>query len=207
MVEEKNGGDVDLDKKQIKEQQKAAKQAEKAKKKADREAKEAADRKMAGREIASESMWSMGQVKIYENGYVVFDGGFGSPVFEKLKSFEVFDNNLTKKSGLGRGAGAVLTLGLNLWSPNTRGNLILTIVTDKKTHTAELLPQVNVIKSVNRLQAAANAVLNSKTQAVSSAGSSKDNVSDSLEKLVSLRDAGALSNAEFEKAKAKLLGM
>jgi hypothetical protein len=197
---------VDLDKKQIKEQQKAAKQAEKAKKKADREAKEAADRKMAGREIASELL-SMGEVKIFENGYVIVGWSFGSPVYEKLQSFEVFDNNLTKKTGLGRGVAAVLTGGVNLLSPNTRGNLIVTIVTDKKTHTGDLLPQVNVIKSVNKLQAAANSVLKSKTQSEPSAGSSNGNLSDSLEKLVSLRDAGALSNAEFEKAKAKLLGM
>ena len=197
---------MDADKKLLKEQKKATKQADKAAKLAEREAKEAADRKMAGREIASELL-SMGQVKIFENGYVIVGWNFGSPVYEKLKSFEVFDNNMTKKTGFGRGATAVLTLGLNLWSPNTRGNLIVTIVTDQNTHTGDLLPQVNVIKSVNKLQAAANSVLKSNTQSGSSAGSSKDNVSDSLEKLVSLRDAGALSKAEFEKAKAKLLGM
>jgi F0F1-type ATP synthase assembly protein I len=70
--------DVDLDKKQIKEKQKAAKQAEKSAKQAEREAKEAADRKMAGREIASELL-SMGQVKIFENGYVIVGWNFGSP--------------------------------------------------------------------------------------------------------------------------------
>lgn len=195
---------MDLDKKQIKEQKKAEKQADKAQKLEARKTKEAADKEMAGREIASELL-SMGEVKIFQNGYVIVGWNFGSPVYEKLLSFEVFSGNLTKKSGLGRGAGAVLTLGLNLWSPNTRGNLIVTIVTDKTTHTGELLPQVNVIKSVNKLQAAANSVLNTGAKASSNPGAAVDNLSSSLEKLVALRDSGALSQGEFEKAKGKLL--
>jgi hypothetical protein len=160
---------------------------------------------MAGREVASEFL-TMGQVKIFENGCVIVGWGFGSPVYEKLKSFEVFSENLTKKSGLGRGVGAVLTMGLNLASPNTRGNLIVTIVSDRAVHTSALLPQVNVIKSVNRLQAAANSVLSSNSQTGASIESSNANLSDSLEKLVGFRDSGALSQEEFEKAKGKLLG-
>jgi hypothetical protein len=194
---------MDLDKKQLKEQKKASKKAERNQKLADFEAQEAAGLEMAGREIASEFI--MGTVRIFENGYVVVGLQLGVTKYEKLLGFEVFSENVTKKTGLGRTAGAALTLGINLLSPNSRGNIIVTIVTDKKTHSGKVLPQVQMITAVNKLQAAANVVLNSASKPSLDQSSGTESLSSSLEKLVSLRDSGALTQEEFEKAKSKLL--
>lgn len=177
----------------------------KAAKEADRRAQEAEELEMYGREVAAE-MLTMGTIRIYEKGYVRVGGLFmNGGNFEKLKSFEVFNNNLTKKTGLGRGAAALVTGGLNLLSPNTRGNIIVTIVTDANVHTGELLPQVQMIRSVNILQAAAQSVLESNAVERSSPIPQGDDLSASLERLVKLRDSGALSQEEFEQAKSKLL--
>jgi hypothetical protein len=177
----------------------------KAVKEADRLAQEAQALEMYGREVAVE-MLTMGTIRIFEKGYVSVGGMFmGRGPVEKLKSFEVFNNNLTKKTGLGRGAAALVTGGLNLLSPNTRGNIIVTIVTDANVHTGELLPQVQMIRSVNILQAAAQSVLESNSKETPAAVTQGDDLSASLERLVKLRDSGALSQEEFEQAKAKLL--
>ena len=167
---------------------------------------EAADSEMAGRQIAVAKLSSSSpEVKVFQNGYVTFRTGFGSPFYEKLISFDVFSDNITKKSGLGRGAAAFATLGANLLSANNRGDFIVTILTDKKTHSIKARSSPSGIKLVNSLQAAANSVLSSIAEAPSNPSASEDNVSSSLEKLVSLRDSGALSQEEFEKAKGKLL--
>jgi hypothetical protein len=198
----KTGVDMAEDKKQIKAEQKALKAQEKADKKAQRADEDAKGKEMAGREVASEFL-SVGMVKIFQNGYISV-GNWGRLNYEKLISFDVFSANLTKKSGLGRGVAAVLTLGVNLYSPNTRGNLIVTIVTDKKVHSIEELPQVNVIRTVQKLEAAAKSVIKSSEPSKSGNQDSSD-LGASLEKLVSLKNLGALTEAEFEKAKAKLL--
>lgn len=196
---------MEKDKKQVREEKKQTKLNAKLAKEADRKAQQANDLKLYGRQIASEFL-SMGTVTIYEKGYVTVGSMlFGKGQYEKLQSFQVFSDNLTKKTGLGRTAGAVLTLGLNLASPNMRGNLLVTIVTDKQVHTGDLLPQVQNIKSVQRLEAAANAVLGAVKSSASSSNLD-ESLSASLEKLAALRDSGALSEAEFKKAKNKLIG-
>ena len=196
---------MEQDKNQLRAEKKAQKLEAKAVKEADRQAQEAREIEMYGRQVAGE-MLTMGTVRIYEKGFVSVGGLFmGRGNFEKLKSFEVFDNNMTKKTGFGRGATAILTGGLNLISPNTRGNLIVTIVTDANVHTGKLLPQVHVIKSVNILQAAAHAVLEANSKEKPAPVGQSDDLSASLEKLVKLRDSGALSQQEFEQAKGKLL--
>jgi hypothetical protein len=196
---------VEKDKDQLRAEKKAQKLDAKELKASNRREQKAKDLDMYGRQVASEGT-TMGTISIYDKGYVKVGGVFlGGGKFEKLKSFEVFNNNLTKKTGFGRGATAVLTGGLNLLSPNTRGNIIVTIVTDVQVHTGELLPQVQSIRSINVLQAAANAVLDSLARAASPAYSQGESLSESLEKLVRLRDSGALSTDEFEKAKSKLL--
>jgi hypothetical protein len=196
---------MEKDKKQVREEKKQTKLNAKLAKEAERKAQQANDLELYGRQIASEFL-SMGTVTIYEKGYVTVGSMlFGKGQYEKLQSFQVFSDNLTKKTGLGRTAGAVLTLGLNLASPNMRGNLLVTIVTDKQVHTGDLLPQVQNIKSVQRLEAAANAVLGAVKSSASS-GNSDESLSASLEKLAALRDSGALSEAEFKKAKNKLIG-
>jgi hypothetical protein len=196
---------MDQDKNQLRAEKKAQKLEAKNLKQAEKQAQEAKELEMYGRQVAGE-MLTMGTIRIYEKGYVRVGGLFmNGGNFEKLKSFEVFDNNLTKKTGLGRGVAAVLTGGVNLLSPNTRGNIIVTIVTDANVHTGELLPQVQMIRAVNILQAAAQSVLESNAVERSSPIPQGDDLSASLERLVKLRDSGALSQEEFEQAKSKLL--
>jgi hypothetical protein len=196
---------MEQDKHQLRAEKKAQKLEAKVAKEADRQAQEAREIEMYGRQVAGEFL-TMGMVRIYEKGYVTVGGMFmGRGNFEKLKSFEVFDNNMTKKTGFGRGATAMLTGGLNLLAPNTRGNLIVTIVTDVKVHTASLLLHVHVIKSVNILQAAAHSVLDTNSKNKPAPAGQSDDLSASLERLVKLRNSGALSEEEFEKAKGKLL--
>jgi hypothetical protein len=196
---------MDQDKNQIRAEKKAQKLEAKSLKQAEKQAQEAKELEMYGRQVAAE-MLTMGTIRIYEKGYVRVGGLFmNGGDFEKLKSFEVFNNNLTKKTGLGRGAAALVTGGLNLLSPNTRGNIIVTIVTDSNVHTGELLPQVQMIRSVNILQAAAQSVLESNSKESPAAVSQGDDLSTSLERLVKLRDSGALSQEEFDQAKNKLL--
>lgn len=169
-----------------------------------RDAQDQSDAKMAGREIASELL-TMGLVTIYEHGYIVVKAGFGRAVYQKLVSFEVFSDNLTKKTGLGRAAGAVLTMGLNLVSPNTRGDLIVTIVTDKGVISRTLLPDPRVIASVKRLESAAAAVLRAPEKVTEVASVTSPDLAASLEKLLALKNSGALTELEFQKAKAQLL--
>jgi len=196
---------MDKDKSQVRAEKKAEKIAAKAQRQAEKRAEEAKEVERYGRQVAGE-MLTMGNIRIYEKGYVRVGGLFlNGGDFEKLKSFEVFNNNLTKKTGLGRGVAAVLTGGVNLLSPNTRGNIIVTIVTDVNVHTGELLPQVQMIRAVNVLQAAAQAVLESNSQGSPAPLAQGDDLSASLERLVKLRDSGALSQEEFEQAKSKLL--
>ena len=197
---------MEKDRDQLRAQKRAQKLEAKELKVANRKDQEAKDLVAYGRQIASEST-TMGTIAIYDKGYVRVGGVFlGGGKYEKLKSFEVFNNNLTKKSGFGRGATAILTGGLNLASPNTRGDIIVTIVTDSQVHTGTLPAYESSIKSINTLQAAANAVLDSSAKASSSTPLQGESLSVSLEKLVALRDSGALSLEEFEKAKSKLLG-
>lgn len=195
-----------MDKKSEKEAKKAAKQAEEEKKLEARKEQVAKDRKKAGRLVAKEQ-WGYASLKIYEKGYIVFGPSFGSPVFEKIMSFNVYDGNVAKKSGVGRSAMAVLTFGANIGATsNLRGDVILTVVTDKKTHTSKLNADSFSLKKAQRIRGALEAVMNSDSVGTSENTSlPKTDLGASIEKLVELRDSGALSPEEFEKAKAKLL--
>jgi hypothetical protein len=101
----------------------------------------------------------------------------------------------------------VLTVGVNtVLSPSQRGNLYLTIVTDTQTHTL-MWDQVSddAIKSMNAIVAAGKSVLASQQSGAKIEGAGTS-VADELVKLKSLMDSGILSQAEFDSAKAKLLG-
>jgi hypothetical protein len=83
----------------------------------------------------------------------------------------------------------------------------VTIVTDKKARTFEMLPDENNLKTSQRITQVANTILklNNVPEKASSSGSAGD-LGDGLEKLVKLHKSGGLSDAEFAKAKKKLLG-
>jgi hypothetical protein len=75
----------------------------------------------------------MRSVTIYSNGYVRV-GMLGGGQIEKLIAIE-YSANVQKKSAAGRGAAAVLTGGLNLLGSKQRGDVWLTIVSERTTYT------------------------------------------------------------------------
>ena len=193
---------MDESKKIAKEQKKALKLQERADKAEDKRLKEAEQVERYGREMLSELI-GFSIIQLYEKGFVRFSGGD----FEKLLSVDLMADNLTKKSGFGRGVGAVFTLGMNLAVPNTRGDVIVTILTDKKARTFEMLPDENSLKASQRVVQVANTILKlNNAEKMGTDNISAGDLGDGLEKLVKLHKSGALSDAEFAKAKKKLLG-
>ena len=184
---------------QLKKEVRATAKAEKAKKVSENNLK-------YGKEVFAKYFGTK-SINIYANGYIRVSGGvgiFGGPA-ERLKSIDG-SSDITKKTGIGRGIVGVVTLGLNTLSPSQRGNLYLTIVTDTQIHSLMWdHPNDDAIKSMNAIVAAGKAVLASQQSGakVEGAGTS---VADELVKLKSLMDSGILSQAEFDSAKAKLLG-
>lgn len=193
---------MDQEKKIAKEQKRELKLQERVNKAEAKRQDQAEQVERYGREMLSEFL-GFSIIQLYEKGFVRFSGGD----FEKLLSVDLMAENLAKKSGFGRGVGAVFTLGMSLATPNTRGDLIVTIVTDKKARTFEMLPDENNLKTSQRVTQIANTILKmNNVPEKESSGSSASDLGDGLEKLVKLHKSGALSDAEFAKAKKKLLG-
>lgn len=193
---------MDQEKKIAKEQKRELKLQERVNKAEAKRQNQAEQVERYGREMLSEFL-GFGIIQLYEKGFVRFSGGD----FEKLLSVDLMAENLTKKSGFGRGVGAVFTLGMSLATPNTRGDLILTIVTDKKARTFEMLPDEKNLKTSQRVTQVAKTILKlNDVPEKGSSGSSASDLGDGLEKLVKLHKSGALSDSEFAKAKKKLLG-
>jgi Short C-terminal domain len=164
-------------------------------------------------------------ITIYQKGYVQVKGMFGlatSPP-EKLVAIQ-YSADVQKKTGLGRAAGAVLTNGLNLFvSPNRRGDIYLTIVTETATHPLKVdPPTASDMASAQALEAAGNAVLEAlaresqsrkkvakkpKTSEKTEKSPKKsDDLADQLSQLAKLHQKGVLTDQEFASAKKKLLG-
>jgi hypothetical protein len=104
----------------------------------------------------------------------------------------------------------VVTLGKNQLAPNQRGNLIMTITTDKRVHVLlEDVPQKQWIKSMNKLVAVGKSVIKKSTPSEVTATAKDSPHSQSLaqqiRELSELKDAGVISEQEFESAKKKLL--
>lgn len=194
---------MDKSKKDLRDEKKTLKNQERTEKAEIQAQKKAALDEKYGKEVLSE-MLNLTVVQIFQKGYVRFHM---SGDYEKLLSVEVMANNLTKKSGFGRGVGAVFTMGMSLATPNTRGDVIVTILTDKKARTFELLPDAHNLKSSQKVAQVAKMILNQAeaTDGKASRQSSSD-LGEGLEKLVKLHKSGALSDEEFAKAKAKLIG-
>lgn len=154
-------------------------------------------------------------ITIYSNGYVKVSGGMGILQGSVEKLVDIFgETDITKKTGLGRAAGAILTMGANVaLSPNQRGNVYLTIATDRETYSILWeRPDQASIRTMNRLVSAGKAALARSAHESrepyapkASTGQQGDLVSQ-LANLAQLRDTGVLSEQEFERAKAKLLG-
>ena len=143
-----------------KDAKKALKREQKALRDAARDAERAAVAQRVGAEVES-GVFGGRQVKIFQNGYVQV--GFmllaGRMAHERLMAIEA-SSDVGKKSAVGRGAGAVMTGGLNLLGSNKRGDVYLTIVTDQNTHVLhEDPPTAGNMRTSKRLEAAGNAVI------------------------------------------------
>lgn len=151
-------------------------------------------------------------VHIYAKGYVqVRDvvAPKGLVPFERLLAIDS-QADVTKKSGFGRGAAAVVTLGTNLSSSNMRGDVYLTIGTDKTTHALRTKPTTESVKAAKALEVAGKAAIaTANTRAATSTATpptaAQPDAVDQLKKLADLHAAGILTEDEFAAKKADLL--
>lgn len=176
-----------------------------------------------GREVAKEAFGGR-TVRIYDKGYVrVAVLMFGSSArFERLIAIDA-SADVSKKSGLGRGAAAVATMGVNLLGSNKRGDVYLTIATDVTTHVLHEDPPTAIgLKTVKKLEAAGRAVLQTGSprpvgpeqpsvtlpQADVAPSTTRETpTAQKLRELADLLDEGLVSADEYEKLRAKLLGL
>jgi hypothetical protein len=214
--------DYKVAKKALKEElanQRAAERAtEKARKqelnrqRAEEQAAEQAAREAEAGQLVESGAFATKTVKIYGNGFVRVQNLFSSSAqYERLLSIEA-SANVGKKSALGRGAGAVMTGGINLLGSKQRGDVYLTIVTDRKTHVLhEDPPTVRGMKESKKLEAAGNAVIRDVAAPDGSVDAQPDHASpgatlaERLRQLNTMRDEGLVSTDEFEQLRTKLL--
>ena len=163
-----------------------------------------------GTVVANES-FGLYKVRIFSDGYIQISKGLGlfEGSIEKLLEIEG-ESQITKKSALGRGLAGVVTLGKNQLAPNQRGNLIMTITTDKVVHVLiEDLPKKQWIVSMNKLVAVGKSVIkkdkSSEATVTSKDSAQSQSLAQQIRELSELKDAGVISEKEFESAKQKLL--
>ena len=163
--------------------------------------------------VTAEGIFSIKKITIYSRGYVKVGGLLGGGSIEKL--LDIFgESDITKKTGLGRTATAILTGGINLaLLPNQRGNVYLSVSTPSKTHSLmKELPTESDLRLMNKLVSAGKAAI-SLRDSVSVQGQAPTDTNDpggvdqSLQNLVNLHKDGLLDDAEYKAAKAKLLGL
>jgi len=149
-------------------------------------------------------------ITIYSNGFVQVAGILSDPPPEKLVAI-VADVQVTKKTGLGRGAAAVVTGGWSLaTTPNKRGDIYLTIITERqsyKLHTQ--VPMDEDIKAVTALEAAGRAVLEASSrnqEAPVTHQSTEKSVPEQIRDMKALLDEGLVTQADFDQFKKRLLG-
>ena len=79
---------------------------------------------------------------------------------EKLISIELDTSNVTKKTGIGRGIAAVITVGASLNAPSNRGDIYLTIVTEKEIYSLhQTFPEEREIRELKKFVATAKALI------------------------------------------------
>lgn len=145
-------------------------------------------------------------MKIFKDGTFTTKGLFGpeSPR-DRLLGFDHDADSMRRKSVTGRGGAALLTGGLSLAASNNRGVIYVTVTgeqTKVRTFTTRN-PSGTTLSGIRALKAAAEALsAQAKTVPPSSTAAS---VPAQLQQLADLRAAGALTDAEFAAAKARLL--
>lgn len=174
-----------------------------------REKKEAEEVEKYGKQLARGSIGEKA-VELFEGGYVrvLTLRGYVTMVpgpFEKLISIDGSDRSVQKKSAAGRAAGFVVTGGLNMLASNIRGDVILTVVTDKTVHTLSTqVPSNSNLESLHRLLAVGRSILSSHQE--NGNGTVVASVAEQIEKLAALYQSGALTDEEFQRAKQQALG-
>jgi hypothetical protein len=200
----------------------AAKAQKLATKEAAKEEAEARDRALAGREVAKGSFDGQ-TIRIYERGYVRLSALFSGGPLERLKRIEA-SAEITKKTGVGRAVGLAASGGLSMFSPNRRGDIYLTITTDRTTHVLHQdPPSDSAMKTARRLEAAGKAVLDAAARAsvpttTQSSPRSRPSVvsepeqvapatgvAQRLQQLEALRVAGLVTDEEYEQKRAQIL--
>lgn len=151
-------------------------------------------------------------ITIFGNGYVRISAllGLVEGAMEELLAISG-DTDITKKTGVGRVAGAILTNGLNLGTPNQRGNVYLTISTNVDTYAfVSQTPDSGTIANMQAIVSAGTAALARaeamrQPKSVASPVGQPLDLSVQLRNLAELKSSGLLTDEEFAKAKAKLL--
>ena len=186
---------------------------------AHRQAVQEDELRMYGRLVIEEFCGSK-LVRLYDKGFVRLSGvlfGKSDARFEKLMGISG-DGDVFKKSGLGRVAAAIPTLGANLlYTSNKRGDVYLVITTDVDTHMIHMDPPTERdMKAMKKLATAGQAILDATASLhvtpVSDAPQQNQQVperadlADQLMKLSQLHQAGALTDTEFHNAKSRIIG-
>jgi ribosomal protein L7/L12 len=173
-----------------------------------------------GRLISDEVFFGR-RIRLYSKGFVRVGSAKSAP-YEKLLGISG-SADVSKKTALGRGIVAGMTMGTNLLvSPNKRGDVYLTIVTDRKTHALHQSPPgVKDIQAMHQIVTAGEAILKgqilstyvqpvqSGSFAVSESKESGRSVEDLLARLQQLGDlhaSGVVSDDEFSQLKEKIMG-
>ena len=163
-----------------------------------------------GTVVASEK-FGLYKVRIFSDGYIQITSGLGlfKGAIEKLLEIEG-EAQISKKTGVGRGVAGIVTLGANQLVPNQRGNLILTVTTDKQVHVLlHDMPFAVYIQNMHKLVAVGKSVIkkgaSSEATATAKDSPSSQGLAQQIRELSELKDAGVISEEEFESAKKKLL--
>jgi hypothetical protein len=152
------------------------------------------------------------KIEIYANGYVKVSSLLGiinKGTIEKLIAVDG-SSEVSKKSGLGRAAGAIFTGGLNLAVSNLRGNAFLNIITENQTHSIMVeAPTPSDLKALSVLVATgkslAQRAASNNSASIPTDPATKDLATQLLE-LDGLHKSGVLTDEEFSAAKSRLLG-
>ena len=165
-----------------------------------------------GRKVLDETCAGK-RVRLYENCYVRV-AYIGGGEFEKLLGVSG-TADVAKKTALGRTLAASATMGLSLLSPNKRGDMYLTITTDRKTHQMHMSPPTELeLKSMHKISTTAAALLSSEISrqhepsvvaGVPLEQGGPVSIADELKKLTELLSQGMITEEEFVLAKSKIL--
>lgn len=148
-------------------------------------------------------------IKFFDKSYVsVSAWGAGEP--EKLIDVTA-TADFSNKTGLGRAVVGVATVGLNIVATsNMRGDIYVSIVTEKTTHVIHLTqPSERSVKTARKIEATGKGLVSRLNQIAHTQVAStpeRFDIAEQLAKIVDLHASGVLSDEDFSNAKAKIIG-